>query len=147
MLTKIFLKNKDRVLKHKFPHKKKEIGRWKNKSVLVYYIRIKIPPELYKGNGKSLIDLYNKDKENNIVLYKIGITGLSVEERVRSLMLPEGVKAEILLSERFNGICGICLEKWLHAKFINYRIGFRLIESGNSEIYREDVLEIDGTHS
>ena len=75
------------------------------------------------------------------ILYKIGITNRTVNERFR---LTDLSKIEIIKQEEFtNGIDALNKETEIKRKFKKFRyIGSNILSSGNTELFTEDIFNI-----
>jgi len=96
-----------------------------NKSAILYYIKFNIP--------------------NELSLYKIGITNLSLKERIRGMQIKKGITATVLKELWLE--CGIeakTLEKELHNEFKEYKYyGDSILDNGNTELFVNDILKLD----
>lgn len=77
--------------------------------------------------------------------YKLGFTtNENINKRLINLKIPDRYKVSILKVERYLNEKAYTLEQTLHKKFENEpKIKFKLLESGNSEVYLKDVAKID----
>lgn len=103
-------------------------------------ITSKLTKEL-KGKGGRLY--YLKFSYINKEIYKIGYTSRNIEERMKTLGIPGFVRTEILQIVHFdNAIDAFTIEQLLHKEFERDKfIGSRLLENGNSELYKRDILK------
>ena len=114
----------------------------------------KLPANHLKGQGcqgcakygfqpnKSGILYYLKIESLVAVAYKVGITNLSVEERFHKRDLD---KITVLRTTIFeNGADAYAKEQSILRRFKNDKyLGEDLLESGNSELFDKDVLQLD----
>lgn len=102
---------------------------------------------------------------NNTIVYKLGYTTTSIQERVYGriptykyrngkrlrvaghigLGLPTGAKVYIISSYTHrNGSYIYQLEQILHKRYAKYRyIGINILANGNTELYTMDILNLD----
>jgi len=136
-INTLYNNNKSIIDKYKWPRKSQLCSYYKDRNVTLYYIKISLPKEyLIKGGRMS---------ENNLILYKLGLTEKSTNERINSLNFPLFARVTIIGEVRVRGLKGILIEKFIHYNNINNRINFTLVKSGNSEIYYKDILNLDST--
>lgn len=89
---------------------------------------------------------YIKLTFKDLEVYKIGYTSHLVKTRIEGMGLPKGCKAEILqICMCANAKQAYLLEQSLHREHKRDRFysSIPLIESGYSELYHSDVLQLD----
>lgn len=109
---------------------------------------------IIKGNGCPLCAAYGFDKEKpailyylrvktgNEVLYKIGVTNRTVQERFSKIDLE---KIVVIKTWYFNsGINALLEEQHIITSHTNFRyIGEKILDSGNTELFTKDVFGLD----
>ena len=86
---------------------------------------------------------YIKLSKQGKTFFKIGVTSKTIEERFYPKAL-NGCTLEVISMKSFDTAGDAYLEEQTILKtFRSYLIDFRLIESGNTEIFTEDVLKLD----
>lgn len=136
------------------------------KLATLYYLRIEFPSSYNDKDGKGNIAT---NCSNPLVLYKLGYTTTSLQERVHGkpvtyrytlvkgkrkysrttghngMGLPAGTQVYVIAS--ITGKCASTVYQWeqyLHNKHRNERWqGLPLMENGNTELYIKDILNLD----
>ena len=129
-----------------------EIGCYLHGSFLIY------PSQHLNGRGclgciskggfdknKSAICYYIKFELENQTLYKIGITNISVKNRLRGMRINEGVKTTILQELRFEyGKDALDMERGILKEFEEFKYqGMPIMDNGNSELFTKDILNLN----
>jgi hypothetical protein len=106
--------------------------------------KIELPLEK-KYWGKTGRVYYLRLEYNGMTLYKLGYTGKPVKERIRTLDIPTYVKVTLLeLATCKKAAHALGVELYLHSLYSEDRYkGFWFLKSGNTEIYKRDILGLD----
>lgn len=85
------------------------------------------------------------DNVIEIPIYKIGVTGGDVKERIQGLGIKKGVKPTVLVTILFeSGGEALKIEQHLHLKYKNYRyLGEKFTRKGYTEMYIKDIIGCD----
>ncbi len=109
-----------------------------------YYDRVE-PPKRKGLKYKSGRVYYIKLNFPTFSVYKIGYTTRSIAHRLKTMGLPWGVRPEVIQITNFACAIGAYnLEQALHLAYAKDRYkGARLIASGYTELYSNDILGLD----
>ena len=121
-LEKTYKENKKAINGGKFYKKKELCRRFRGKRVKIYYCLLKF------ADGRAY--------------WKLGMTGRSVEERLKEIKQAAGGSCEIELIAfvEMSGLGGLLIEKYLHLWLKKYQTKEKILSSANSEVYVRDVL-------
>lgn len=89
------------------------------------------------------------DSDYDLPIYKIGITNLATNDRIKSMVVNEGYTATILKEFYFeDGKECYELEKLYHTEFKEHLYyGEPILNNGNTELYNIDVLNLDSIYN
>lgn len=111
----------DKATKEK--HKKYPDHVWKKEYGFLYYIKIFHKNEIY---------------------YKIGYTSNeNLNKRLLSMEIPTKFNVSILNFTKSSSVNAYDQEQSLHDKYKEKRANIKFLKSGNTEVYRSDVLKLD----
>ena len=94
--------------------------------------------------NKPAICYYIKFETENQILYKIGITNLTVNKRLSGMIINKGIKTSIIQELYFeSGSDAVNMETRILKEFREFQYkGDPIMKNGNSELFIKDILEL-----
>lgn len=141
---------KNEIYKGNFPYKKENLRRFAKKIVSFYYISITIRDSAQTGLTTNIDNINKQTISETIIYYKLGITSRDVKLRLKEIEMDlatslraEAFKISLIDVARFDGRRAVFIEGYIHKKLTKYKIKFKLLSSGNSEVYCVDIFGIE----